>query len=425
MKALKVLNNQDGMMAMMGAMMFTIAITTTLSTFYVYSLNQAKYHARIKEAYQLINIMESFATATRKAYDMGMSSRAQGSNCPGTNQPPQSINGSTTNFYCAPPANQQTCFTREDTREEYCSVISFASNVTIQKHQNVAQINNQLFLQKWRKGLNKFFVSPGIQNRIVDTSTMAYVIQKPRLLDWLTEKAYAQEDKGGAQIINMTPIDHGDGTTSVYYQGVQYRVSNSCLGSDEALAQCVQAQSNPTRPTQSVQYEEGSEAFCEMYPSHSSCVDNREIVITPTPSPGIGQYPIIHASYIDCQNRLLCSPVKDTGGGTGTDIIRTPEENELDVMKNGEAEAQSHSQAALVDANHKAGVSSGMTSQNPCTPLSTSQVAQFCSSCAPGTDEFCPSVGNGDKENRGISVRRNGQDVRQPLQIRQKYSIVM
>lgn len=201
MKAFKVINNQSGMMAMMGAMIFTIAITTTLSTFYVYTLNQAKYHARIKEAYQLINIMESFATATRKAYDMGMSARAngiaEGAPCiAGGSSVLRAVTGTTDKFYCQPQG--ETCFTREDVNEQYCTAISFtASNVEIKKQKSYAEIKTDSFLKKWRLGLNNFYVSPAIKDRIVDTSTMAYVIRKPQLLDWLTSTAHATDNHSG------------------------------------------------------------------------------------------------------------------------------------------------------------------------------------------------------------------------------------
>jgi hypothetical protein len=203
MRVFKVINNQSGMMAMMGAMIFTIAITTTLSTFYVYTLNQAKYHARIKEAYQLINIMESFATATRKAYDMGMSAAAKSENCPDANGvpnaglPPQAINGtSPPKFFCA-PTNASTCFRREDTNEEYCATIQFNANLQIKRQEMYVENNPNSFLKSWRRGLNDFFISPGIKDRVVDTSTMAYVIQRPMLLDWLVSTAHAVQGQQG------------------------------------------------------------------------------------------------------------------------------------------------------------------------------------------------------------------------------------
>lgn len=218
MKAFKVLNNQSGMMAMMGAMIFTIAITTTLSTFYVYTLNQAKYHARIKEAYQLINIMESFATATRKAYDMGMSAHAKTQACP-NGLSPSLINGTTDKYYCPPLASDpQTCFTREDTNEQYCTTISFATaSVEIKKQHSVAEVKTNSFLKKWRKGLNDFYISPGIKDRVVDTSTMAYVMKKPMLLDWLVSSAQAQQESGGGKSASPSPTPiNSDGYAAGY-----------------------------------------------------------------------------------------------------------------------------------------------------------------------------------------------------------------
>lgn len=261
MRVFKVINNQKGMMAMMGAMIFTIAITTTLSTFYVYTLNQAKYHARIKEAYQLINIMESFATATRKAYDMGMSAAAKSENCPDANGvpnaglPPQAINGtSPPKFFCA-PTSASTCFRREDTNEEYCATIQFNANLEIKRQEMYVENNPNSFLKSWRKGLNDFFISPGIKDRIVDTSTMAYVIQRPMLLDWLVSTAHAAQE----QYDDYTSGKNGDGRIG----------------------------------------------------------DTR---VSPTPAPGGGGVTVSHAGYINCEARKICIVSYPSPNPVGTPI---------------------------------------------------------------------------------------------------------
>ena len=77
-------NNQDGMTTLVTVMVTSMAIVILMSTFYIYTVNQSKYHARIREAYQMINVMESFAAASRKAYDAAatvQSLNAQGMAC--------------------------------------------------------------------------------------------------------------------------------------------------------------------------------------------------------------------------------------------------------------------------------------------------------------------------------------------------------
>ncbi len=379
MKAFKVLNNQSGMMAMMGAMMFTIAITTTLSTFYVYTLNQAKYHARIKEAYQLINIMESFATATRKAYDMGMSANAQGGNCPsapGTpGVAPTAIPGAAGKVYC--PSSTATCFKREDTNEEYCSTVSFASNVTIHKKTSYAETKAKSFLKSWRKGLNEFYLSPGLKQRTIDSDTiLSNVIQKPRLLDWLAPKAYAQLNNEGSGYDRQGEVRPVPTTTP--------------------------GETGVTQP----------------------------MIVPPGQThPGVGGGAVTSVSYVNCglsENGSMCTST--TGGGTGTNASSGGEQKGADATGSDKSGASSNAVGDGITPDSIAAGGSGSTTNSGGYAVVTCQEMPagnaYCSYCRPG--QFCPSVGGTPgSDSEGISVRRDGVEVRKPLQIRQKFSIIM
>ncbi|MCB0348130.1 MAG: hypothetical protein KDD37_04805 [Bdellovibrionales bacterium] len=361
MKALKILNNQQGMMAMMGAMIFTIAITTTLSTFYVYTLNQAKYHARIKEAYQLINIMESFATATRKAYDMGMSANASAAPCP-DGSAPQQVTGATGKYFCS--NNSPVCFKREDTGDEYCSTVSFASNVTIEKKTSYAEAKTKSFLKTWRKGLNDFYLSPGLKNRVLDSSTvLSSVIKRPSLLDWLApSEAFAQYQQ-------EAPVSY----TYPNPTSTPAQIDGRTTTTTSALPTATPVGGGVT------------------YPGETSTV-----------------------SYIDCNHGMfgaVCTVV--TNGDTGQQAKGTSEQNTGDSAVAGQTSPKS--------GVYGGGGSTGETPTVTCSSLPPSN--SYCSYCKTG--QFCPSVGGKPGQRGGLQLKRDGQYIGQPLPVRQKFSIIM
>ena len=207
-KNIKHLNNESGAMALLGAMVITIAITTILSTFYIYSVNQAKYHGRIKAAYQTMNVMESLASAYRKAYDMGRSAQLTG-NCPaGTLQSPAT--GQIEFCFSTTPV----CFHREDRspdQEQFCFNFS-QQQASYQERINEAyamlnnsldnsldniktQSNNKLWLAR----LNGFYESPALKQDMKEVFASRSNSLRPKLLDWLSfshNNAYARQQGG-------------------------------------------------------------------------------------------------------------------------------------------------------------------------------------------------------------------------------------
>lgn len=63
------LKNESGAVAILSVVIMSFVVVTTLTTVYIYLVNRAKYHSRIREAYQLTHVMEEFGKLTRQAYD--------------------------------------------------------------------------------------------------------------------------------------------------------------------------------------------------------------------------------------------------------------------------------------------------------------------------------------------------------------------
>lgn len=66
---IKTVNNEKGAMAILAVVVMSFVVVSTLSTVYIYIVNRAKYHGRIKDAYRLTHVMEEFGKLTRQAYD--------------------------------------------------------------------------------------------------------------------------------------------------------------------------------------------------------------------------------------------------------------------------------------------------------------------------------------------------------------------
>ncbi len=64
-----MLRNQNGVAGVMTVLVISFTIVTTLSTVYVYLVNRSKYHGRIRQAYQMNQVMEEFGKSIRQAYD--------------------------------------------------------------------------------------------------------------------------------------------------------------------------------------------------------------------------------------------------------------------------------------------------------------------------------------------------------------------
>ena len=225
----KLINNESGSTAILGAVIFTIAITTLLSSFYIYSVNQSKGQARIKEGSQMINVMESIATKSRQAYDLAESSFEMGRqadlsslNCDDGNPPqnlggrmhcrcpdtsaPQNVGGGI--FACFTAGDRRACITREDSGETFCANMfgAVVSNDTT-SIQNVVQREDKRpqWAKKWLSNLNMHFISPALHN----TSLEMLARQKQqniklKLLDWYFAKKQAFAFPAGEEAQDIT-----------------------------------------------------------------------------------------------------------------------------------------------------------------------------------------------------------------------------
>ncbi|GEM_PF-4551570 len=198
---LKLLRSQEGSMAILGVMMISLAITTLLSSFYIYTVNQAKYHARIKEAYQMINVTERVAAAARKAYDQGMAANDNGENCDGGAAPVEVPAGS--GIWICGGAAQEICVEREDAQETYCTTI-FASNA----YDSVPGLQETYYVRKtdkrpawakaWLGKLHAFYddSNPNLKTMEMLAQAQTRALNKPSLLQVFTksDRAWAADD---------------------------------------------------------------------------------------------------------------------------------------------------------------------------------------------------------------------------------------
>ena len=74
------LDNEEGFMGMMLAMIMSVAIFTILSSVHIYTVNHARFQSGIKEAYIMQTDIENFATIIADAYNKGRDS-CTGSGC--------------------------------------------------------------------------------------------------------------------------------------------------------------------------------------------------------------------------------------------------------------------------------------------------------------------------------------------------------
>jgi hypothetical protein len=129
--------NQKGQMAIATVMIFSVVIAITMSSAYLYNVNQARYHAKIKQGYQMIGVMEGLARAVKQAYDSGEALTAQsGASCPGGQVAYDTCAGVPTD-QCTMPnhtvclaVNNQVCIERQDMGASYCANI-FLNNCAL------------------------------------------------------------------------------------------------------------------------------------------------------------------------------------------------------------------------------------------------------------------------------------------------------
>jgi hypothetical protein len=78
------LRNEDGAVAIISVIILSLVLVTTLSTLYVYIVNRAKYHARIREVYHRLMVIEQGGKILRQAYSEHEASNQDGAsgNCP-------------------------------------------------------------------------------------------------------------------------------------------------------------------------------------------------------------------------------------------------------------------------------------------------------------------------------------------------------
>ncbi|MCB0394008.1 MAG: hypothetical protein KDD25_05585 [Bdellovibrionales bacterium] len=80
------LKNEKGVAGVLAVIVISFTIVTTLSTVYIYLVNRAKYHAKIREAYQMSQVMEEFGKSFRQAYDSAQAYGGSANTTCGTDQ---------------------------------------------------------------------------------------------------------------------------------------------------------------------------------------------------------------------------------------------------------------------------------------------------------------------------------------------------
>lgn len=227
-------NREKGAMAIMMVVLVSMVIVTTLSTIYIYIVNRAKYHSRIKEAYQMTHVMEQFGKILAQAYDTAEIVGA--GPCPG------GVNMVTT-------GGMNLCFPANGTAEGNRCVTHNGRSYCLTESLSVASLDNKGFpdfavidqeklnspsyFSTWYARLDRFFEST-VADHAVGFSNKAGLMLEARLAPsftgWLMREAYAYTKEGEQTYpspggtyqypTNPYPTGDGDQTTPTEQIGI-------------------------------------------------------------------------------------------------------------------------------------------------------------------------------------------------------------
>lgn len=239
------LGNERGAMAILSVVILSFVVVTTLTTVYIYLVNRAKYHSRIREAYQLTHVMEQFGKLTRQAYDTANS--ISGTLCPGST-PGNPVDRTNTIpvtgvAMCFPPCSSAQTPTAiaackanignmciNHLGKDYClestPVVGDTGTVSLDSKKTIVKVmisapaamtaSNQV-LSNWYARLDKFFDS-SVSVPMERTARNQFLpalntkIPVPSAFKWIERETYALAgDDEASQAIS----DSGDGKTEV------------------------------------------------------------------------------------------------------------------------------------------------------------------------------------------------------------------
>lgn len=225
-------------MAILSVVIMSFVVVTTLTTVYIYLVNRAKYHSRIREAYQLTHVMEEFGKLTRQAYDTASS--ISGDICPGgQNRTYTAANNITGMNMCFPPcASAKTEEAAEacvpeignmcisHLGKDYCleSTPLVGDSGTVSTEQGVSNIAKLRIriptanpenptLARWYARLDKFFDSAAEPIEIASREHLGPALNTkipvPSAFKWIERETYAlaQDQVAGTNHSTSTTLE--------------------------------------------------------------------------------------------------------------------------------------------------------------------------------------------------------------------------
>lgn len=200
-------NGQKGGAAIITVVIMAFVMVTTLSTVYVYLVNRAKYHQRIKNAYVVTHVMEELGKLVRQARDTAQANPA----C----APQIDIGGGV--FVCFPACGMEpgcnatygnTCV--RYLNQSYCldgSDIGGGGPVSMNQSPSSYYAKFKVYEKRpatdsrfisWYRRLDKFFDSR-VRSSVEDVAArisplLQAQVQRPTFMGWILREAYAGEE---------------------------------------------------------------------------------------------------------------------------------------------------------------------------------------------------------------------------------------
>jgi hypothetical protein len=212
MKYLK--NNESGYVFILSVVFLAGAILTSLSMSYIFTMNRIKYHARIKEAYKLVNVTESAGKTVRAAWDEALAANPLADfTTVAAGMTMSSFSSCSSSCSTSAPGSNM-CFDNVDNASmPYCFTVNSAPNsltqVQVQMTEKYANTKLNRF-QKFALKLDRFFDRevPG-KTKVISLDQLT--VSKPTLVGWVFAEKSALADTAGGQTTtaNRPPGQYG------------------------------------------------------------------------------------------------------------------------------------------------------------------------------------------------------------------------
>lgn len=184
-----IVKNEKGFTTMMMVSMVSFFMLSTFTTFYVYSINRMKHHSRIREAYNMVSVMEQAGKAVKSAYDRaGGTASTPAAVVAQLNGDRDIRNADPNACKCDEPAANICIEDINDPTEPYCLTIGNANNTNVLEVGSVNSVPKNWIGQKTKSfvaKLNHFFDERGAV--VTDPTT----IKKPTIVGWLLREKTA------------------------------------------------------------------------------------------------------------------------------------------------------------------------------------------------------------------------------------------